>query len=148
MKRKPLDPSLFNLMALLSIAAHFVYPLQDLVHAPIRYIGIGIIFLGLAINFRAVGQLRKMHTSVEFDKTPSRLVTDKLFRFSRNPIYLGGVMVLLGIAIFLGSLIAFLFPVILFLILDRIYIPLEERRLEARFGVDYLAYKQIVRRWL
>ena len=127
---------------------HLIFPIQILVHLPLRYLGLGVIFLGIALNHCAVGQLRKMLTSVEFDEIPTRLVTDGPFRISRNPIYLGGVIVLLGIAILLGSLITFVFPVILFLVLDRIYIPLEESQMEEIFGADYIEYKQAVRRWV
>ena len=148
MKLKPINPTSYNLFILLSITMHFIFPIQILAHSSLRYFGLGVIILGIAINFRAVGQLRKMQTSVEFDETPTLLVTDGPFRISRNPIYLGGVILLVGIAIFLGSLITFIFPVILFLALDRIDIPLEESQMEEIFGVDYIEYKQAVRRWV
>lgn len=148
MKLKPLDPYSFNLLIPLSIGLHFIFPIQILIHSPLRYSGLGAIFLGMAINIRAVVQLRKMYTSVQFDETPTQLVTDGPFQISRNPIYLGGVMVLIGIAIFLGSLITFFFPVILFLILDRIYIPHEESQMKELFGADYIEYQHAVRRWL
>ncbi len=148
MKLIPLDPSFYNLLIPLSIVAHFIFPIQILVHAPLSYFGVGVIFLGVTINFRAAGQLRKMRTSVEFDEIPTRLVTEGPFRISRNPIYLGGVITLFGSAIFLGSLITFFFPVILFLILDRIYIPHEESQMKELFGADYIEYQHAVRRWL
>lgn len=140
--------SSFNLLIPLSIVAHFIYPIQYIVYAPLRYVGVGVILLGLIINSRAANQLRKMQTSVEFDKAASRLVTDGIFRFSRNPMYLGGILVLFGIAIFLGSGITFFFPVLLFLILDNIYIPIEESQLEEIFGTAYLGYQQATRRWI
>lgn len=62
-------------------------------------------------------------------------------------MYLGGVIVLIGVAMLLGSLVSFCFPVLLFLLLDLIYIRSEEREMEERFGIDYLEYKQTVRRW-
>lgn len=148
MKVKPINPSSFNLLIPLSIAMHFIFPIQILVPIPLRYFGLGFITLGIILNYLSARQLKKMQTSIQFDESPARLVRDGPFRVSRNPIYLGGVTVLLGMAIFLGSLITFIFPVILFLILDRIYIPLEESRMEERFGVDYIEYKQAVRRWL
>ncbi|HSF82270.1 MAG TPA: isoprenylcysteine carboxylmethyltransferase family protein [Anaerolineales bacterium] len=148
LKLKHLDPSLYNLLLPLSVVAHFIFPITGLVHAPLRYFGVGVIFLGLVINFRAMDQLKKMPTPIQFGATPKRLVTGGIYRISRNPIYLGGVIALLGIAIFLGSLITFFFPVILFLILDRIYIPIEESRMEELFGAEYIKYQKNVRRWL
>jgi protein-S-isoprenylcysteine O-methyltransferase Ste14 len=61
---------------------------------------------------------------------------------------LGGVILSLGIAVLLGSLITFVFPIVLLLILDQLYIPVEERKLEETFGKEYLEYKQRVRRWI
>ena len=68
-------------------------------------------------------------------------------RISRNPIYLSGLLLSLGLAVLLGSLIPFFFPIALFLILDRLYIPSEEKRLAETFGQPYLDYKKSVRRW-
>jgi protein-S-isoprenylcysteine O-methyltransferase Ste14 len=58
------------------------------------------------------------------------------------------VILSLGVAILLGSLITFVFPIALLVILDRYYIPFEEKRLEETFGAEYLEYKQKVRRWI
>ncbi|MGD8996491.1 MAG: isoprenylcysteine carboxylmethyltransferase family protein [Anaerolineae bacterium] len=76
------------------------------------------------------------------------LVVTGPFRISRNPVYLSGVVVSLGIATLLGSLITFLFPVLLFLVLNTWYVPNEESRLHRVFGDEYLEYKQRVRRWI
>jgi len=76
------------------------------------------------------------------------LVTDGPYRISRNPVYLGGVVVCLGLAILLGSLIAFAVPVALFCILNALYVPHEETTLRTKFGGLYLDYKRKVRRWL
>ncbi len=63
-------------------------------------------------------------------------------------MYLGFVLNLLGVAIFLGSPLPFLMVIVFFLAADRWYIPDEERRLKALFGADYAAYTARVRRWL
>ena len=89
-----------------------------------------------------------MGTTIDFYEAPNRLVTDGPFHISRNPIYLSGVILSLGVAILLGSLITFVFPIALLVILDRYYVPFEEKRLEETFGTQYLEYKQRVRRWI
>jgi protein-S-isoprenylcysteine O-methyltransferase Ste14 len=76
------------------------------------------------------------------------LMTGGPFGFSRNPMYLGMLIWLVGLAILLGSLIAFLFPILLFLLANFLLIPTEERRMEHQFGKQYVAYRQRVRRWL
>ncbi len=127
---------------------HLLFPIQMLIRSPLRYVGIRLILLGLALNLAASARLRDSQTPVDFHKSPVRLVTDGPFQMTRNPIYLGGVAVLLGIAMFLGSLVTLLFPVFVLVVLDRIYVPIEEGEMEERFGHDYLEYKQAVRRWM
>ncbi len=63
-------------------------------------------------------------------------------------MYLGMVAILLGAAAVLGSLSAFAAPVIFFLIMDRFFIPREEKMLEGTFREEFLNYKKKVRRWL
>ena len=148
MRDKLLPPSYLNIFLVLPIGLHFVLPIKRIVHSPYTYLGFVFILLGLALNTWSVRELKKRNTTVDFQEMPNRLVTDGPFRISRNPLYLGGVILSLGIAILLGSLITFGFPVALLLILDRLYIPAEETRLEKIFGEEYLEYRQKVRRWI
>ncbi|MFZ1105652.1 MAG: isoprenylcysteine carboxylmethyltransferase family protein [Hyphomicrobiaceae bacterium] len=76
------------------------------------------------------------------------LVTDGLFRWSRNPMYLGFVLRLLGTAILLGTTTPFIAPALFALIADRWYIAFEERAMGEKFGVDDAAYMGRTRRWL
>jgi protein-S-isoprenylcysteine O-methyltransferase Ste14 len=112
-------------------------PVKILIRPPFAYLGIILIILGLTLNLWAVRILSGNQTTIDFDKDPSDLVTNGPFRISRNPIYLSGVMLSTGIAIFLGSLITFVFPFMLLLILNRVY-----------FGDEYRTYKHRVRKWL
>ena len=147
-KKKLISPSWFNLFIPISIATHLIIPIEMLFYSPLRYLGLILILVGLGLNLAASASLRNSQTPVEFKHTPIQLVTTGPFQFSRNPIYLGGLIVLLGIAILLGSLVAFFFPLLLFLILQLIYVPLEEREMEGVFGMKYIDYKRKVRRWL
>jgi protein-S-isoprenylcysteine O-methyltransferase Ste14 len=67
---------------------------------------------------------------------------------SRNPIYLGMASMLLGVAIFLGKLVSFAFPIVFVLIIEAAFIPKEERNLEKIFGERYRKYKKSVRQWI
>lgn len=97
------------------------------------------------------------HASIAFNKagTPvvpfersTALVVTGFYRWTRNPMYLGLVLILLGAAMLLGTLSAFLpIPVFVWIIQTR-FIRGEERFLEDIFGNEYLAYKSKVRRWL
>jgi protein-S-isoprenylcysteine O-methyltransferase Ste14 len=148
LRPKVLPPNYLNATLVLQIVLHFVFPVRQLVRAPYTYLGILLLFFGLAVNVYSVGYLRRMNTTSDFNETADRLVMTGPFRTSRNPIYLSGIVVSLGIATLLGSLITFLLPLLLFLILNIWYVPSEEARLHGIFGNEYLEYKQRVRRWI
>jgi protein-S-isoprenylcysteine O-methyltransferase Ste14 len=78
---------------------------------------------------------------------PVRIHKDGFFRFSRNPMYLGITIGLFGIAILLGSMITFVFPILFFIIMNFVFVPHEEKILQATFGDDFLSYRQEVPRW-
>lgn len=148
MKAKFINPSLFNLFIPISITTHLYFPIKILISSPFNYLGIVFILSGLILNNAASKHLRENQTLIDFNHPPNRMVSDGPFRLSRNPIYLSGFTVLFGMAILLGSLVTFCFPMLLFLLLNHIYIPLEEKEMEEMFGEDYVKYKHSVRRWL
>jgi len=77
-----------------------------------------------------------------------RLVTSGVYRVSRNPIYLGMMLVLLGLAVLLTSPAALLVSAVFVLFLDLFQIAPEERALAAAFGREYVEYRAHVRRWI
>ena len=79
---------------------------------------------------------------------PTRFVVVGPFRYVRNPMSLGGVTMMLGLALFCRSISILLFSAILFLILHGIVVLWEESFLENRYGESYLQYKHSVNRWL
>lgn len=104
--------------------------------------------LGLALAIWAAMTFRRAGTSFQLHGESSTLTTSGPFRISRNPMYLSMLTWLSGLAVLLGSLTAFLFPILLFLAVNFLIIPLEERNMERLFGELYTEYKQGVRRWL
>ena len=80
--------------------------------------------------------------------TPSTLVVEGPYKFTRNPIYLSVVIIFFGSAILLGSLTLFIIAIALFIVFQTLFISWEEKRLEEEFGEEYLEYKRRVRRWL
>jgi len=148
MKGKLPPPTCLNTFIPLAIALHFVLPIKRIIYPPYTYLGSTLILLGVVLNIWSVRLLRRMNTTIDFYGRPKELAIDGPFRISRNPTYLSGVILSLGIAILLGSVITFAFPVALFLILNGLYIPSEEEVLEKTFGREYLEYKQKVGRWI
>jgi protein-S-isoprenylcysteine O-methyltransferase Ste14 len=147
-KTKILPPTYLNSLLILEIALHFVLPIRQIVRAPYTYLGVVIIAISLAMNIYSVRYLERLNTTSSFFEIANRLVVTGPFRRSRNPFYLSGVLLSFGIAIFLGSLITFAIPMLMFLILNSVHIPDEELRLEKLFGKEFLEYKQRVRRWV
>lgn len=123
-------------------------PIKRIILPPANTIGLLLIVIGLGLNVWSSQILKESKTSIAYQDASDHLVLEGPFRFSRNPIYLSGIILLFGIALLLGSLITFVFPTVLLLILEWVYIPIEERMLEDTFGSSYLDYKTRVRRWI
>jgi protein-S-isoprenylcysteine O-methyltransferase Ste14 len=111
---------------------------------------LGFIFLfsGLAMVRNIQNLLKQHQTEINTFKPPQKLVTARLLRYSRNPIYLGFSIALFGVAIVLGNVIAFVSFLAFIIAVNLCYIPFEEAEMEKQFGQDYLAYNKKVRRWL
>jgi len=76
------------------------------------------------------------------------LVTRSPFNFTRNPMYLGLILMSLGVALYFGPWPFFAVPVLVFLLCDRIFTPFEEAKMARQFGAQYTEYCAKVRRWL
>jgi protein-S-isoprenylcysteine O-methyltransferase Ste14 len=114
---------------------------------PAQVIGYGLGVVGVLLVAWGGVTLYRAGTTVLPHKGAGRLVTHGAFGFRRNPIYMGEVLVLLGLAQATGNIwVAIVAPLFAFFVLVLAILP-EERHLEARFGEDYLAYKARTRRW-
>lgn len=103
---------------------------------------------GLLLDGIAAGTFRRLGTPPEPWKPTTALATGGLYRFSRNPIYLGFGLTYIGFAVAMDSPIALAMLPPCLIVIDRFVIAREERYLSARFGAEYEAYKGRVRRWL
>jgi protein-S-isoprenylcysteine O-methyltransferase Ste14 len=106
------------------------------------------IVLGAAIALSANGLFRRSNTEVRPWKSASALVTDGVYRWTRNPMYLGMALLYAGIALVVDNLIALLLLIPLVFVIQREVIAREEAYLETRFGERYRAYRDSVRRWI
>lgn len=106
------------------------------------------ILAGIALLVAALGIFRRHDTPPEPWRPSSAFVGSGIYRWTRNPMYLGMALIYLGLAIGLESIGALiLLPAALFIVQTQV-IAREERYLDARFGEEYRAYKSRVRRWL
>jgi protein-S-isoprenylcysteine O-methyltransferase Ste14 len=113
-----------------------------------RMVALPLIIGGLLLDGAAAGYFRRIGTAVEPWKPSTVLATDGLYRFSRNPIYLGFAITYAGLAVAMDSVLVLLLLIPCLWVVDRFVIRREERYLSARFGADYDAYRTRVRRWL
>lgn len=100
---------------------------------------------GLAVVIRT---LWRAHTSVNPYKATTALVTDSLFQFSRNPIYVSDTLIYVGLSLALNAWWALALTPALVWIMQVGVITREEEYLERKFGDEYLRYRRQVRRWL
>jgi len=146
-KRRIVPPVYLLLTIVLMVVLHRILPIVQVISAPYRHAGWLLVVAGVAIGAIASAAFGRAGTPVVPFERSTALVTDGLFRYTRNPMYLGMVILLLGIAIVLGTLSAFL-PISVFVwIIQRQFIEGEERFLAEIFGEAYDKYRQRVRRW-
>lgn len=146
--RGPLPPALFLVALLLQVGLHFLLPVFRLIPAAWGLGGVVLISTGLGVMVAADRQFRAVETAVSPHKRPSTLLTDGIFRMSRNPMYLGMVVTLIGSAVAWGTLTPFLVPPAMGWVLSRRFIGPEEEVLGEVFGDEYERYRRRVRRWL
>ena len=113
-----------------------------------RYVAFALIVGGLLIDGAAVQGFRRKGTPAEPWKDATALETEGLYRFSRNPIYLGYAIAYAGIAVAMNSLIALALLIPCMVMIDRFVVLREEAYLSRKFGAAYDAYRSRVRRWL
>lgn len=115
----------------------------------LRALGVIIALAGLATALAGVLAFRRQQTTVDprYPEQASALVTDGVYHWTRNPMYLGFVCAAVGAAVALGSLFALAGPGVFAVYLHRVQIPAEERALEERFGASFKLYALSVRRW-
>lgn len=111
---------------------------------------IGLAVTGLVVMLVAVASFRSVQTTVNPHKpdAASALVIDGIYRYTRNPMYLGMLFLLLAWAAYLLSLAALMGVLLYWLYIDRYQIRPEEQALSARFGDDFNEYMLRVRRWI
>lgn len=110
--------------------------------------GLVVGLAGLALVLASLDLFRRFRTRPEPWEASTTLIRSGLYRFTRNPMYLGMALTSAGIAIFFESIVAGVLIALVVVLIDRLVIAREERYLSRRFGADYEAYRGSVRRWL
>lgn len=124
-------------------AAEFHVPARRAVATGIAAVGVGIAVAGVVSFRRAKTTVNPLNP-----ETASALVASGIYRRTRNPMYLGAFVALLGWAVFLANAVAFILTPLFVVYMNRFQIGPEERALTALFGPQFSEYCGKVRRWL
>lgn len=137
----------------LSLVAMFIlnrnWPLITWLHTPWTYVGYLVIVLGGVIGILSIRRFRTAGTTIDpIALGATVLVSEGLYQYTRNPMYAGLVLVLLGAALCMGSLTPFFVIPVFMAIIQTLFIRHEEAHLLGVFGDEYAAYQRRVRRWI
>ncbi len=145
--KRILPPTLMLICLAAIILLRMDWPLVIFLSFPANMIGIIPLGVGYLFLVYSLDEFKLLDTTLDTFEQPARLVVVGLYRYTRNPMYLGFVLMLAGISLLLGALSPFIGVLLFFLITDRWYVAFEEKVLETRFGRFYDTYKRRTRRW-
>ncbi|OOY34117.1 hypothetical protein BOV90_09570 [Solemya velum gill symbiont] len=152
--QQPLPKIFPPVFALLFAAAMWAvangFPIVELIPDPWNRFGYIVMAIAISIDLWSLGLFLRAKTTfhpLRLHETSS-LVTGGMYRVTRNPMYLGLLLLLTGWAILLGELLPWMLLPIFVWLLNTQQIQHEERILEEKFGGQYLQYKERVRRWI
>ena len=149
MKTAKIMPPTWMLIAMLTmLALHFLIPLAWIIPPFWNLTGLILIASGLILNLSADKAFHQVHTTVKPFEESSNLVTNGVFRISRNPMYLGFTLILTGIAILLRTLSPYLVIFAFVAVIDKTFVRVEEQMLAEKFGASWKQYQSTTRRWL
>ena len=136
---------------ILVISTFFSSKKIDLIYIPFQtLISIFILFIGILILINPVLKFKRSKTTInpiKFKKV-NKLVTSGIYKYSRNPMYLGLLIIVVSSSIYYLNIYSILTPLFFYLWINRFQIKREENFLIEKFGKEYLSYKNKTRRWI
>ena len=146
-EKGPMPPVILLIAILFQIALHKLLPIM-IIFEKMYWIGIVMGFLGFFISTGSTLLFRINKTTMIPFQDSSFLITNGIYKYTRNPMYLGMLFVQFGIAIYFGSISPFIIPFLFIPIMNSRIIQHEEVMLEKQFGESYMIFKNSVRRWI
>ena len=126
----------------------FIWPLRFMPEVYTLPLGLVLIFFAINLKAFAAREMIRIKTTLSLQRPAIDLATNGVFAWSRNPIYLGMVLLCGGVAVITNSLWTLLLTAALAAVLQKGVIMPEEDYLQRRFGQRYSDYKSRVRRWI
>ena len=133
------------------VIAYFLarfFPVPFVAPLVLQYIGLGLSFIGFLLGIGAFAEFRKARTTLDPHGSARQLVISGIYRFTRNPIYLGFLLMVIGLPLNSGLYWGVVMAPLYMMTMTRLVIEQEEAYLERRFKDVYADYKSRVRRWL
>ena len=139
------------LVVVLVISNYFSSKTIDLILLPNQNLISFIIFLfGMLILINPIFKFIKSRTTIDpikFKKV-NKLITSGIYKYSRNPMYLGLLMIVISTSIFYFNIFSITTPILFYFWINRFQIKREEIFLSEKFGKEYLLYMNKTRRWI
>ena len=146
---KKLMPTTYLLIALILILIlHFTFPVSYILMGFWRFFGLVPVLLGILLNLIADRALKEYNTTVKPFQESNTLIIDGIYGVSRHPMYLGFVLILIGISLLLGSTSPYIIVIFFAVLIEFAFIQNEEKMLEEQFPEDWSKYKSNVRKWV
>lgn len=131
-----------------ALILRWLVPLPFPVPPVLASMGFLLVIFGFLLGVAALMAFRAGRPANGPRGAPARLVTSGIYRFTRNPIYLGFLLMLIGIPLNAGSYWGILLAPLMVISFNRLVIEKEEEILTHRFGQEFQTYRTIVRRWI
>ena len=139
------------LVLILITSNYFSQNRLEIIYLPYKYsTSVLILLVGSLILINPVFKFIKSKTTVnpvKFKKV-NKLVTSGIYRYSRNPMYLGMIIIIISTSIFYLNYYSIVTPFIFYFWINRFQIKREEIFLKEKFGKEYLSYMSKTRRWI
>lgn len=147
-QRRILPPAYLLLAIVGLVVLHLLAPGRHVIAFPWSLAGLVPLVTGVVLDVVADSNLKRHGTTVKPFQRSSSLVTTGAYRLCRHPMYLGFTLILVGLAMLLGTVTPFVVAPLFVWCIETAFIRPEEDMLEARFGDAWRTYKTHVRRWI
>lgn len=123
-------------------------PIPVVAPMSVRNVGLLLTFIGFLLGVGAFMEFRKARTTLDPHGSVKQVVTSGIYRFTRNPIYLGFLLMVIGLPLNSGLIWGLIMSPLYIIMMTRLVIEREEAYLEKKFKDQYTTYRSRVRRWL
>lgn len=141
-------PIVALIFIVIAYVAKWAIPIPLVLPNIVRMIGLAFVSIGFLLGLAAFLEFRRAQTTILPHGSVSSIITSGIYRFTRNPIYLGFMLMLIGFPLYSGTIWGLVLAPVFIYSMNSLVIEHEEAYLEKKFGEQYTGFKRRVRRWL